>query len=64
MSARRVCDLASAGEFSYDRFPTENPGGSFGLWMAATIAVDSVCLVIDISDVGRFVAGDRLPIVS
>ena len=37
------------------------PGEPFAVWIMAVIGLDSVSLLIDVSDVTRYVAGDRTP---
>ena len=39
-------------------FPPDEP---FVVWMSAVIVVDGVSLIIDVRDVGRYVAGERAP---
>jgi hypothetical protein len=33
----------------------------FGQWILAVIVIDGLCLVIDVVDVGRYIAGERTP---
>ena len=37
---------------------------TFGKWVLAVIVVDGISLVIDMVDVGRYLAGDRTPAVT
>lgn len=39
-------------------YPPDNP---FGKWILAVIVFDGLSLVIDLIDVGRYLAGDRRP---
>ena len=46
------------------RVAASGPTGAFGAWLAAVLAVDGACLVLDAVDVGRYLAGERRPLVS
>ena len=46
------------------RYASGTPSGLFALWLLLVLTVDSICLVIDVVDVFRYIAGDRAPIVS
>ena len=37
------------------------PGTAFGRWLFAVVALDLASLAIDFVDVGRYLAGERLP---
>ena len=41
-----------------DEFP---PSGPFGYWVAAVMILNSMSLLIDVTDVVRYVRGDRTP---
>ena len=41
-----------------DGFP---PDDLMGLWIAAVVLLDGVSLIIDVTDVARYLAGDRAP---
>ena len=43
------------------RFDIAAPQGSFETWMTAVVVFDSLSLLIDIADVGRYWLGDRDP---
>jgi hypothetical protein len=43
------------------RYLQTSPSGALRVWMLAVILVDAVCLVIDMVDVVRYMAGDRRP---
>ena len=45
------------------RFDITAPQGPFEIWMAVVVVFDVLSLVIDLSDVVRYVAGDRQPII-
>lgn len=36
--------------------------GPFEVWLAALIVVDAISLIIDVTDMFRYIAGDRAPI--
>lgn len=38
--------------------------GSFGIWLASLVLLNTVSLIIDVVDVIRFLSGERLPTVS
>jgi hypothetical protein len=46
------------------RLSQEAIDSPFEYWMAATVAVNSVSLVIDAVDVARFALGERVPTIS
>ena len=46
------------------RYAETSPDGFFGLWLLSVLVVDGICLVIDVVDVLRYLAGDRRPVVS
>ncbi len=41
-----------------DEFP---PSGPFGYWVAAVLILNSISLLVDVTDVVRYVRGDRTP---
>lgn len=43
----------------WERLPLHEPGTPLYYWILATIAVDSISLVLDAIDVGRWLGGDR-----
>jgi len=45
------------------RFDITAPQGSFEVWMTVVVVFDVLSLIIDVSDVGRYVAGDRQPTI-
>lgn len=45
------------------RYLQTAPTGAFQIWLLAVIAVDAVCLAIDIVDVFRYLAGERSPLI-
>ena len=44
-----------------DLYPSTEP---YGLWMRAVIVLNSISLIIDVSDVVRYARGDRAEVVS
>lgn len=46
------------------RLAAGGPMGALGAWLVAVLAVDGVCLIIDAVDVGRYLAGERRPLVA
>ena len=43
----------------WERLPLHEVGKPLYYWIAATIAIDSISLVLDAIDVGRWLGGDR-----
>lgn len=50
--------------FLWTRLAQIPPNDIFGLWVRTLMALNAVSLLIDIADVGRYVAGDRGETVS
>lgn len=46
------------------RYLETAPTGAFGIWLLAVIVINGICLLIDIVDVARYLAGDRKPTVA
>lgn len=46
------------------RYLETSPTGALAVWMLAVIAVDTICLIIDIVDLVRYLAGERKPITA
>ena len=47
----------------FTRYVGGDPQGAFRLWMQSLLVVDTLCLVIDLTDLARYAAGDREPLV-
>ena len=45
------------------RLLTTSPGDALATFLVVVIVVDTVCIVLDVADVGRWLAGERRPIV-
>lgn len=45
------------------RLAANEPTGAFGAWLVTVLAVDGACLLLDVVDVGRYLAGERRPLV-
>ena len=45
------------------RYLESSPSSTFGAWLLAVILINGICLIIDIVDVRRYLAGDRKPVV-
>ena len=43
----------------WERLPLHEPATPLYYWIAATIAIDAISLVLDAIDVGRWLGGDR-----
>ena len=45
----------------WSRLDSLPPEGAFGYWVLVTVLLNSLSLIIDVVDVGRYLAGDRTP---
>ena len=45
----------------WTRLPEFPPDDPFAMWIAAVISLNGVSLIIDVRDVGRYLAGERAP---